>query len=55
MIPAERPIEALARTVACPVCGAAPGKRCNYGQSWESGSTTAYSHTGRRLKAEARK
>ena len=44
---AERQIEDHARTVACPNCGAPPGKPCRY-----PGSPFSHSHTGRRLKAE---
>lgn len=43
---AERQIEDLARTVACPVCGAPPGRRCRY-----PGSPFSHSHTGRLKKA----
>jgi hypothetical protein len=44
---AERQIEDLARTVACPNCGAPPNEPCRYpGEYWAAFN---YSHTGRRL------
>jgi hypothetical protein len=46
---AERQVEDLARTVACPVCGAPPGDPCRYrGGFWAAFN---YSHTSRLNKA----
>lgn len=45
---AEQELEALVRTVACSVCGAQPGRPCNYahGRIWP-----ILSHTGRYKQA----
>lgn len=46
MIPAEKQTENLARTVACPQCGARPGRRCRYAGLGPSRASN-YAHTGR--------
>jgi len=49
---AEKDREASCITVACPVCGSRPGRRCSYGLSTSRRSRwNVCSHTGRYLAA----
>lgn len=57
MLPDERPTERLARSVACPQCGAKVHSACRVLDSWGKPikRITDHAHLGRLKKAQARR